>query len=76
MNEQNRQQLVEIVNAAVARHGEKTVTWSIVDANNGRPDGYIVTDANLHLFRQYRNSVSPNPSVLIQEALDSKGVSA
>jgi hypothetical protein len=76
MKDTSRQELLSIVRAALDEYSENTVAWSIADANNGRPDGYIVTDANLHLFRQYRNSVSPNPSALIKEALDSKEVSA
>jgi hypothetical protein len=76
MNQQNRQELLDIVNAALDDHSEQTIAWIIVDAHNGRPDGLIVTDSNLHLFRQYRNSVSPNPTDLIREALNSKGEAA
>ena len=76
MNQQNRQELLDIVNTALADYDERTIAFIIQDAHNGRPDGLIVTDFNLHLFRQYRNSVSPSPAALIREALDSKGEAA
>lgn len=76
MKQENRQELMRIVNAALDDYSEQAIASIIVDAHNGRPDGLIVTDFNLHLFRQYRNSVSPSPAALIREALDSKGEAA
>ena len=48
------------------RHVERAIT----DAHNGRLDGFLVTNANLWLFRKYRNSVSPNAKQLVHEAMD------
>ena len=76
MKQQNRQELLDIVNAALADYDERTIAWIIQDAHGGRPDGLIVTDTNLHLFRQYRNSVSPSPTALIREAIESRGEAA
>lgn len=48
----------------------RSVEQAIFDAHNGRPDGFLVTTDNMWLFRQYRNSVSPNPGQLVREAID------
>lgn len=48
----------------------KHVESAILAAHNGRPDGFLVTTANLHLFRQYRNAVSPDPAALVNAAED------
>jgi hypothetical protein len=47
----------------------KHVETAIYDAHNGRPDGFLVTTSNMHLFRQYRNGVSPSPAHLVDAAL-------
>jgi|688.fasta_scaffold106471_8 hypothetical protein len=47
----------------------KHVESAIFDAHNGRPDGLLVTNENMYLFRQYRNGVSPSPAKLVNEAL-------
>jgi hypothetical protein len=33
------------------------------------PDGRLVTMENMHLFRQYRNSIDPNPVHMVDSAL-------
>ena len=70
MTPESRTELLIIVNAAITDNEVSVVANSIMDANLGRPDGWIVTDDNLHLFRQYRNSVSANPNDLIREATE------
>jgi hypothetical protein len=47
----------------------KRLEEEIFAAHNGKPDGFLVTNDNLWLFRQYRNSVSGNPARLVDEAL-------
>lgn len=73
MREVDRAELCRIVKAYIdpKRPGHKPrQVWQIIEAaHNGRPDGYLVTTANMSLFRQYRNSVSPNPQDMIDEAM-------
>lgn len=71
MNDGTRQELMQYLREVLARPKvtKEYVADMIWDAHNGRPDGYIVTNDNLHLFRQYRNSVSSDPTVMIEEAL-------
>lgn len=52
-----------------AKKSRGEVWDAIYAAHNGRPDGYLVTNDNQHLFRLYRNNVSPNPDHLIDAAL-------
>lgn len=47
----------------------KHVESSILAAHLGRPDGLMVTTENMHLFRQYRNSVSGEPAHMVDAAL-------
>ena len=47
----------------------KLVKECMQDAHFGRPDGYLVTTDNQWMFRQYRNSVSPNVDQLVREAV-------
>lgn len=47
----------------------KHVESDILSAHMGRPDGWWVTTKNLHLFRQYRNSVSGEPAHMVDAAL-------
>lgn len=47
----------------------KHVESDILTAHMGRPDGWWVTDKNMHLFRQYRNSVSSEPAHMVDAAL-------
>ena len=47
----------------------RLVEMDIFDAHNGKPDGYMVTNDNMYLFRQYRNSVSPSPRHMVDAAL-------
>jgi hypothetical protein len=42
---------------------------------HGDVDGRLVTNENLPLFRQYRNSVSPNPRHMLDAALKGAEVS-
>jgi len=67
--EGNKKLLFEEVLSDLNTYGSERMTVeSIRDANNGRPDGRLVTNENLHLFRQYRNTVSPAPGHLVQAA--------
>lgn len=70
MNRTDRTALMITVDDAVRQYGRGWVEDRITDAHLGRPDGRLVTDENLHLFRQYRNTVSADPRVLTDEALD------
>ena len=65
------EELFAIVRTAVATYGEDATLAAIMSAHAGRPDDEIVRSDNLHLFRRYRNSVSPNPRHLITAATDS-----
>lgn len=73
MREQDRESLCRIVKAYIdpKRPGHKPrQVWQIIEAaHNGRPDGFLVTNDNMWLFRQYRNSVSCNPQDIIDEAM-------
>ena len=59
--------LFAIVRAAIVALGEAETASTIHAAHMGRPRSFI-NNANLHLFRQYRNRVSANPQTLINEA--------
>jgi sugar lactone lactonase YvrE len=74
MTDSDKQELYRIVLARLSegRTGSKRrhVESDIFAAHNGRPDGFLVTTDNMWLFRQYRNSVSPDPKRLVHEAMD------
>jgi hypothetical protein len=63
-------ELSAIVAEAVERSGRKIVAEDIYAGHCGRLSR-LVTQENLHLFRQYRNTVSGDPDRLIDEALAS-----
>ncbi len=73
MREVDRAELCRIVRGYIdpKRPGHKPKqVWQIIHAaHNGRPDGFLVTNDNMWLFRQYRNSISCNPQDMIDEAL-------
>jgi hypothetical protein len=68
MESQNLSELLVVVRRAIAKHGQRAVEKAIYGAHCGRPDGEIVTPANRHLFRQYRNTVASNHHHLIAAA--------
>lgn len=74
MTDSDRRLLLRIVwdrlRCSDRRSHQRSVEQSIFEAHNGRPDGVLVTTDNMWLFRQYRNSVSPNPKQLVHEAMD------
>lgn len=76
MSEDWKTELFGIVLAGLRSHSPRRArreVWNaIYAAHNGRPDGYLVTNANQSLFRLYRNNISPNPDHLIDAAFDSQ----
>jgi hypothetical protein len=70
MTPENKTKLFAIVRTAIAEGSVARVQRAIYDCHNGRLDGWIVTQDNLHLFRQYRNNVSGDPARLTNEALE------
>lgn len=74
MTDNDKQLLLRIVwdrlNCGKKGGQQRHVEQAIFDAHNGRPDGFLVTSDNMWLFRQYRNSVSPDPKRLVHEAMD------
>lgn len=62
------EELRATVLAALDKYGEPLVIRRIEDCHNGRLDGYVVTNENLHLFRVYRNSVSGSGKRMVDEA--------
>lgn len=68
MTEADRQELRNIVLDAIGQHGFEMVR-DCIDGSNlyGQVDGTVVTDDNLGLFRQYRNTYGTT-NVLINEA--------
>jgi len=72
MDDADKADLYRLVRGWVLTPGYPTQTLvkeCIQDAHLGRPDGYLVTNDNQWMFRQYRNSVSPNADQLVREAL-------
>ena len=69
MTPENKQKLYAIVDEYVVEYGYKSAHRCIASCHNGRLDGYLCTNENLHLFRQYRNYVSADPARLIDESL-------
>lgn len=49
-------------------YGQQIVESAIRAAHYGRIVSPMVTEGNLHLFRQYRNAVSPDPAHLVAAA--------
>jgi hypothetical protein len=77
MNDADKAELYRLVRGWVLTPGypeRKHVIECIQDAHLGRPDGWLVTNDNQWLFRQYRNSVSPNAEKLVREAVAFKEV--
>lgn len=78
MKEENRAELLTIIREFIVKYetrpgrapgsAEGVLAMKIQDAHFGSPDGWLVTMENMHLFRQYRNSVSPNAWTLVGEA--------
>lgn len=72
MTDEDKQELYRVVRSWVMTPGwytQEDVRVCIQDAHAGRPDGLLVTNDNQWMFRQYRNSVSPDPAQLVKEAL-------
>lgn len=73
MTDADKHELYRVVRGWVLTPGwptKKHVMQCIQDAHMGRPDGHLVTSDNMWMFRQYRNSLSPNPAQLVKEALE------
>jgi hypothetical protein len=68
----NKTELCDLVYEEIVDCGVECVSKTITDAHGGRPRSFV-TNQNLHLFRPYRNTVSPDPSELVKEAMLSKG---
>ena len=71
MNEENKKELFSIAIYFAELYDVATVIRAIGKSNLGNLDGEIVTNENLHLFRQYRNKVSSSPSALVYDAIKS-----
>jgi hypothetical protein len=73
MTNEDKAKLFVIIRDHLNRnHGpyiRKAVEGRITEAHNGRPDGHLVTTDNMYLFRQYRNSVSPSATHMVDAAL-------
>jgi hypothetical protein len=78
MSDADKEELYRLVRGWVLTPGyptRKHVKECIQDAHLGRPDGYLVTNDNQWMFRQYRNSVSPSVDQLVREAVAFEEVS-
>ena len=73
MQEQDRKELMRLVSGWLNSHGDITVADIIMDAHLGMPDGVLVNSSNMHLVRQFRNSVSAEPADLISAAISWRG---
>ena len=73
MLEENKAELFRLVIDYIDTWDTDLAMRRIRDAHNGRPDGRLVTNNNLHLFRQYRNGISSAPLDMVNAALDSVG---
>lgn len=69
MRDETRAELMEIVRAYVNDKGRELTELRIHKAHMGSPDGWLVTDENLWMFRQYRNNVSGSAAHMVDEAL-------
>ena len=67
MNEKNKTELFTIVSKAVIEQGLEPIARKIQACNMGNLDGSLVTNENLHLFRQFRNQVSNDAHALIYD---------
>jgi hypothetical protein len=64
------EELFAIITGAIdAGMKRELVELRIQKAHRGSPDGNLVTNENLHLFRVYRNHVAGKASVLVDAAL-------
>ena len=70
MNEENKIELFSIVSKGVVEQGLESVVRKIQACNMGNLDGSLVTNENLHLFRQFRNGVSSNAHALVYDAIN------
>lgn len=68
MSKYNHTELFELVRWLLESNSEKFLRECIEECHNGRLIGPI-DNFNLHLFRRYRNSVSPNAQALIDAAV-------
>ena len=71
MLEADKQELYRLVLDHMEKNGQSLTEMRIYAAHNGNPDGDFVTQSNLHLFRQFRNTVSMAPRTLVHAALES-----
>lgn len=69
MDNSVRGQVLDAVREGVYRFGRDETELLVFAANDGRPDGRLVTDKLIAPFRQYRNRVSGSPRRLVDEAL-------
>ena len=60
-------ELFALVNTLLESNDKDYIRDCIADCNRGRLRGPINLQ-NLHLFRRYRNKVTPNSAILIEEA--------
>lgn len=67
--------LYKIVRAQLSTEGvsAKYVAQVIQEAHDGQLHDFV-TDQNSHLFRRYRNDVSPDPLQLLREAVKATAV--
>lgn len=68
MDKEDQVELFDIVRDAVDTYGRELTIRAISDSHMGRLDGRVVTPDNLHLFRRYRNTVTPSGVALMKEA--------
>ena len=71
MLEADKQELYRLVLDHMEKYGQSLTETRIYAAHDGRPDGELVTNDNLHLFRQFRNTISGAPRVMVHAALES-----
>ena len=69
MTKENQHELFETVLSFINTYDRESAERRIWDAHMGNPDGRLVTNENMHLFRQYRNSIDPNPVHMVDSAL-------
>ena len=69
MTEESKKELFETVLSHIITYGEESAMKAIWFAHDGRPDGWLVNNDNLHLFRQSRNMIDPRPMHMIESAL-------
>ncbi len=66
-------ELFALVNAMLCDHDRRAVERAIYAAHMGRVEPPI-TRENQHLFRRYRNTVSPDPADLLLAAVEYKAL--